>query len=99
VASQPFLPIFTDFPKLPDVRPVMSVHRTGANRSVRDPFSAGAGERRHGKGGGRRDERVGVRETQRGKLFVGQCRRQVQHVRRDALATGRLPTGPSLYRT
>jgi len=75
----------------------MSIHCTGANRSVRDSFPAGAGERRHGEGGGRRDERVGVRETQHGKLFVGQRRRQVQHVRGDALATGRFPTGPSSY--
>lgn len=40
----------------------------GANSGVRDAFQAGAGERRHGQGGGRRDERVGVRETQRGQF-------------------------------
>lgn len=48
---------------------------TGANRSVRDPLTVGAGERRHGEGGGRGNERMGVRETQYGKLFVGQRRR------------------------
>lgn len=69
----------------------------GANSGVRDAFPAGAGERRHGQGGGRRDERVGVREAQRGQLlfvFGGVQRRrqrQVQRIRRDSLAAGRPP--------
>lgn len=47
----------------------------GANRCVRNAFSAGVGERWHGQGGGRGDERLGIRETQHGKLFIGQRRR------------------------
>lgn len=69
----------------------------GADRSVRNAFPTGAGERWHGQVGGRRDERVGVREAQHGQLFVGQRRRQVQHVRGDSLATSRFPTGRGLY--
>jgi len=70
----------------------------GANHSVRNAFPAGAGKRRHGQGGGRRDERMGVRKAQHGQLFIGERRRQqqVQHFRRDTLATGGFPSGSGL---
>lgn len=46
----------------------------GANRGVRNTFPVGVGKRRHGQGGGRRDERMGVREAQHGELFIGERR-------------------------
>jgi len=51
------------------------VRDIGANRSVRNTFPVGVGKRWHGQGGGRRDERMGVREAQHGQLFIGERRR------------------------
>lgn len=47
----------------------------GANRCVRNAFPIGVGKRWHGQGGGRRDERMGVREAQYGQLFISERRR------------------------
>lgn len=50
------------------------LHVIGANRGVRNTFPVGVGKRRHGQGGGRRDEWMGVREAQHGELFIGERR-------------------------
>jgi len=47
----------------------------GANRGIRNAFPVGVGKRWYGQGGGRRDERMGVREAQHGQLFIGERRR------------------------
>jgi len=54
---------------------IYTLYVIGANRSVRNAFPIGVGKRWHGQGGGRRDERMGVREAQHGQLFVSERRR------------------------